>query len=409
MKVWVKLLIGSVLGIAVGFLIPENQRLTEALIWLEHFVLRVGRYALVPVLFFSLNISVYELRQDRRFWPFVLKNFLLIAGITVIVIAAGVLATLAFTPSRIPILIEEQVEAVKLDVAGNVNALFPFNMLSVLAGDGIFLFPVCVFAFFVGMGLSYDRNYSKPVISLVDALSRIFYHIATFFIEITGFIIIVLSCYWAVRFREALGAEVFSGLIALLGVLGLVLAFFVFPLLLFFFKPKINPWAVLYGSLGPAIAAFFSGDINFTLPVLLRHSKESFGIRRRSGTISLALFTTFCRAGSAMVAAVAYIVIIKSYSSLDITAVEVVTVCIRAFAISFLLAGHPGNAAYVALAVLCLGSSRGFEAGYLILKSLMFYLIAVGAFIDVMIASFASYASARMSGFIEEKNTGRFI
>jgi hypothetical protein len=121
------------------------------------------------------------------------------------------------------------------------------------------------------------------------------------------------------------------------------------------------------------------------------------------------LFSNFCRAGSAMVAAVAFIVIIKSYSLLGITFTDVMGICIRALIISFLLARHPGDGAYIALAVLCLGYGSGYEAGYLILKPLAFYLIAVGTFLDVMIASFASYAVARTSGFIEEKNTGHSI
>jgi Na+/H+-dicarboxylate symporter len=153
MKVWIKLLIGSVFGITLGFLVPENQRLTEVLVWLEQFVIRIGRYALIPVLVFSLTIAVYELRQDGKFWPLILKNFLIILGVTAFVIAAGVFVTLSFTPDRIPILVEERTDAVRLDIAGNINALFPFNMLSVLAGDGVYLFPVCVFAFFFGMGL----------------------------------------------------------------------------------------------------------------------------------------------------------------------------------------------------------------------------------------------------------------
>ena len=53
MKIWIKLLIGSVLGIALGFLLPVNdQHLLPALPWLEGLVLGIGRYALIPVLFF---------------------------------------------------------------------------------------------------------------------------------------------------------------------------------------------------------------------------------------------------------------------------------------------------------------------------------------------------------------------
>ncbi|MDR2258204.1 MAG: cation:dicarboxylase symporter family transporter [Treponema sp.] len=410
MKVWVKLALGSLIGAAIGFFLPvDNQFLTPALAWLEKLSLGIGRYAVIPILVFSLTIAIYELRQDGLFWPLALRNFLVITGAAFFVIMAGILVTLFFPPSRIPILIEEQLEAVSLNTADNILDLFPPNMLGVLVTSGIYLFPACVFAFFLGMGLSYDRNYTKPVISLIDSLSRIFYHIASFFSEILGFIMIILAAYWAVRFHGALRADVFGDLISLLGIFSVVLGFGILPLFLYLLKPKTNPWVILYGSLGPAMAAFFSGDINFSLPVLLRHTKENFGVRRRSNAVTLTLFTTFCRAGSAMVAAAAFIVIIKSYSSLDILPRDILAIAVRAFAISFLLARHPGDGAYTALAVLCQGYGRGFEAGYLILKPLAFYLAAVGTFIDVMISSFATYAIARTSGFMEEKSVRHFI
>jgi Na+/H+-dicarboxylate symporter len=405
MKVWVKLLIGSILGITLGFLLPENQRLMEAIVWLEQFTLRVGRYVVVPMLVFSLTVGIFELRQDKQFWPLVLKNCLFIIGISAFVISAGVLVASTIQPVRIPIFAEEQIEKIGLDLAGNIKDLFPYNMLSVLAGDGIYLFPICIFAFFFGMGLSYDkRSYSKPVISLVDSLSRVFYHIVLFFIEILGFMLIILSCYWTVQLRDVLRADIFKDLMLLLGIFAAVLAFGILPLFLYFLRPKSNPWAILYGSLGPAITAFFSGDINFTLPALLSHAKENFGVQRRSNTVTLALFSTFCRAGSAMVAIVSFIVIYKSYSRLGISAADILSLGAHAFAISFLLARHPGDGAYIALAVLCIGYGRSFETGYLILKPLAFYLIAVGTFLDVVIASFASFAIARISGFISEKS-----
>jgi Na+/H+-dicarboxylate symporter len=410
MKVWVKLLIGSLLGIAAGMFLPlENQPVTGALLWLENLALGLGRYAVIPLLVFSLIIAIYELRQDGQFWPLLLRNFLVITGITFLVIILGILVTLIFTPARIPIQIEEQMEAVSLNIGDNILDLFPSNMFNAVTGSGSYLFPLCVFAFFLAMGLSYDRNYTKQVLSLIDSLSRVFYHIASFFSEVLGFILIVLAAYWAVRFHGALRTGIFLELIILLGAFSLVLGFGILPLFLYILKPKVNPWAVLYGSLGPAIAAFFSGDINFSLPVLLRHTKENFGARRRSNAVSLTLFSTFCRAGSAMVAVISFVVIFKAYSRLEISGLGVLSIGIRAFAISFLLARHPGSGAYTALAVLCQGYGSGFEAGYLILKPLAFYLVAVGTFIDVLICSFASYAIAKTSGFTEEKSVRHFI
>ncbi|MCL2809128.1 MAG: cation:dicarboxylase symporter family transporter [Treponema sp.] len=410
MKVWIKLLIGSVLGMTIGFLLPDSESVFSALIWLERLALGIGRYAVAPVLVFALTIAVYELRMDEQFWPMVLKNIILIVSVSAFVIFAGIMVTIIFSPERIPIETDVQTEILSLSIAENIMDLFPSNMFSVLAKDGIFLFPFCVFAFFLGIGLNYDRNYSKPVISLIDSLSRIFYHVASFFSEILGFILIVLAAFWAVRFNSLLQAQVYKDLIVMLGLFSVVLCFGIFPLFLYFLKPKTNPWRVLYGFLGPAIAAFFSGDVNFSIPVLQRHSKENFGVQRRSSALSLSLFATFCRCGSAMVAAAAFIVIIKSYSYLRIGSVDLLTIGLYAFAISFALARHPGDGAYIALAALCLIYGGGeYKAAYLIMKPIAFYLIAVGTFIDVMLNAFGTYVLAHTNGYIKEKNLVHFI
>jgi Na+/H+-dicarboxylate symporter len=410
MKVWIKLLIGSILGVALGFLWPAgNQSLTDAFAWLEVLAIRIGRYALAPMLIFSLTIAIYELRQDGVFWRLIFRSFLAALGIGAFVITAGIIVTLLFPPARIPILVEEQIEAVSLSIPETLMEIFPSNMFSALVTEGTFLLPVCVFAFFFAMGLSYDRNYTKPVIALADSFSRIFYHVASFFSEILGFILIVLSASWSIRFDEILKTGMFRDLIILLGIFSLILGFVILPLFLLFLKPKTNPWAVVYGSLGPALAAFFSGDINVTLPVVLRHAKENLGARRRSNTVTAAFFSIFGRSGSAMVASAAFIVIIKSYSSLEISMADVLSIGIRALIISFALMQHPGDGAYTALAMLSLGYGGVFKAGYLILKPLAFYLITVGTFLDVMIMSLSAYALAKISGFQEEKSLRHFI
>jgi Na+/H+-dicarboxylate symporter len=409
MKIWIKLLIGSVLGIVLGFLLPyENQSILSAMAWLEQMALHIGRYTAIPLLFFSLLIAVYELRQDREFWPLIGKTFLVMLIGALFIVPAGIIVTLLFPPARIPILIEEQFEAVSLHIPDMVLKLFPSNLFSALLND-LYLLPAWFLAFFIAMGLGLDRNYSKPVLALGDSLSRIFYHIASFFSEILALMIIVLSAYWAIRYHAVLRADVFRDLILLLGIFGVILGFGIFPLFLFILQPKNNPWITLYGLLGPAFAGFFSGDINFTLPVMYRHVKENLGVRRRSNAVTVSLVAIFGRAGSAMVAAVSFIVIIKSYSSLGISTPDVCIIGLRAFLLSFLLAGHPGNGAFTALAVLGMGYGRGFEAGYLILKPLAFYLVAVGTFLDVTFCSFASYVAGKWSGFQEDKDIRHFI
>ena len=410
MKIWIKLLIGSALGIVLGFLLPEeNQTVFSAMSWLEHFALNIGRYAAIPMLFFSLVIAIYELRQDREFWPLLGRSFLVMIGGGLFIITLGIIVTLLFSPARIPILIEEQYETVSLHIPDLALGLFPPNLFKALVNDGVYLLPAWFLAFFLAMGLGLDRNYSKPVLSLGDSLSRIFYHVAAFFSEILVVVIIALAAYWAIRYNTVLRSDVFRDLILLLGIFSVVLAFGIFPLFLLILQPKINPWVSLYGSLGTAFAAFFSGDINFTLPVMYRHVKENLGVRRRSNAVTISLFSIFGRAGSAMVAAVSFIVIINSYSRLGIALKDVVTIGLYALLISFCLAGHPGNGAFTALAVLSMYYGKGFEAGYLILKPMAFYLVSIGAFLDAMFCSFASYAVGKWSGFQEDKDMRHFI
>ena len=410
MKLWLKLLIGSILGICIGFIIPsDNQALLDNMAWLSELFIRIGRYVLVPMLVFSLTIAVYELRQDKKFWGLVLKTFPVMIICSAFVITAGIAAVRIFPPGRIPIDFE-QAEAISLNTANNVMAIFPSNMFAAITGDGVYLLPACIFAFFLGIGLSYDRNYTKPVISLLDSLSRIFYYIIRVFSEVLGLLMIALSAYWAVRFNGIMRSDIFMNLVLLLGILSVVLGCVILPLVLYLIKPKTNPWRVLYGSINQALAGFFSGDMNFTLPLIFRSIKENLGTRRRANTVTVTIFAFFGRAGSAMVAAVSLIAIINTNFRVDITPAGIIGIGFSALVLSFLLSSHPGTGAYTALAVLCLGYGQGIEAGYLTLKPMAFYLIAIGTFLDVMITSVASHAICCASGFQdEEKEIKNFI
>jgi Na+/H+-dicarboxylate symporter len=410
MKVWVKLLIGSALGLLLGFLLPyDNPGVSGAFSYLAKLAVGVGRYTAAPLIIFSLTIAIYELRQDNGFWRLVFRTMMFIVVTSVFVITLGIVVTMFFPPERIPILIEQQAEQISLGVGLYFLEMFPSNMMSVISSDGIYLFPVCIFAFFMAIGLSYDKNYTKPVLSIVDSLSRIFYHIAAFFSEILGLLMIILSAYWAIQYHDVMNAGVFKAIVRLLLIFSIIVAFIILPLFLFFIKNNKNPWKTVYAALGSAIAAFFSGDINFTLPVLIQQSKENLGIRRRSNALTIMLWTIFGRAGSATVAAVSFIVIIKSYSSLGIPNENLFSIGLQALAISFFLARNPGDGAFAALAVLCSGYGHGFETGFLILKPVAFYLISIGAFLDVVIASLGSFAIARLSGFQLEKETKNYL
>jgi Na+/H+-dicarboxylate symporter len=158
------------------------------------------------------------------------------------------------------------------------------------------------------------------------------------------------------------------------------------------------------------MSSFFSGDTNFTLPVLIQHAKENLGVRRRVIAVTTPLFSAFGHGGSAMIAAVAFVIITKSYSSLEISRAVMISIGVKALFFSLVLARYPGSGAYIALIALCQNFGNDVTAsGYLILKPLAFYLIALGTFLDTMIAFFGTYAIGKMSGLQEERDAKNFI
>ena len=400
---WYKLLIGSVLGAVLGWFLPsDNQTLMNILMWLFDMGIRIGRYMVMPILIFSLTIAVYELRQDNIFLRLIAHTFLLLFLSTFFVIMIGIFVIYFFPTIRIPILTVEQVIPPSFDPFENIKDIFPSNMLLVLSNDGVYFFPACVLAFLLGMGLSYGRNMAKPIVAITDSLSHIFYHISTYFVDILGIVIIVLSAYWAVQYRNAISEGIFLNIILLLTILSVILAFIVLPFFFYFFGGGKNPWTSLRGSLEIAIPSFFSGDVNFTIPILLHHTKENLKIRRRISAVTVPIFTTFGRAGSAMVAVITLVVVIQSYSSIKLNLVDMLIIGFQGCAMSLLLARYSATGAYIALSVLCLNYSTDFSAGYLIFKPIAFYLIAIGTFLDIMIVSFATNSIARMNEQIKK-------
>jgi Na+/H+-dicarboxylate symporter len=415
MKVWVKLLIGALLGVVLGLVLPfqENALLARVIDFLPKLALRIGRYVAPPLVVFSLTMAIYELRQQGRFWSLVAKSLFVILVTSVIVLTFGIgAARLFFSSGRIPIVVESAVEITNIAPEQSALELFPSNMFSVLSGDGLFLFPLCIFAFFMAIGLSCDKTHAKPVLTLFDSLSRIFFHITAFFSEVFGVVIVMLAAYAAWQYRLVLARGIFSGFVRLLLGITFSISFVVLPLTLYLFRPRkrLTPWTKVYGSFGPAIAAFFSGDINFTLPVLFLHGKENLGVNRQVNTVAPLLYTTIGRSGSAMIAAVSFIVILQSYSSLEITFNQIVQIWVHALFLSLMLGRNSGDGAFMALAALCLWAQEGFETGYLILKPVSFLLIACATLIDCMTAALGTYAIARLNpDSFTDKSVKHFI
>jgi Na+/H+-dicarboxylate symporter len=206
-----------------------------------------------------------------------------------------------------------------------------------------------------------------------------------------------------------LSSKVFIDFMLLLGFNFLLLALVVYPALLRALCGKINPYRVLYGCVASSVAAFFSGDSNMTLPILLRHANESLGVKRRVSSVTLPMFSIFGRPGTALTVTVSFIVILKSYSSLGIDFSDMLWLMGISVALSFFLGRFPSGGAYIALATVCALYGRGFEAGYLILKPAAFFICSVACAIDALTAQMGTFAIAKKWDVVNHRDLRFFI
>ncbi|MGN0729520.1 dicarboxylate/amino acid:cation symporter [Treponema sp.] len=409
MRIWLKYLIGIAIGLVFAlFLSPMTVKGQAVLNFIVEIAVRFGRYSLLPVMFFSVSVSFFKLRDEKLLASTAAWTFAVILASSFALMLLGLVSALIINLPRIPITTEKASETVIFAWQTLLTKLFPYSGFESLI-DGAYLLPCFVFAGLAGAGAASDKNASKAAVGIFDSLSKVFYIVLSFFIEVFAVGMIAVMCRWTLDFIAAVGSGVYNGLLIMLTADLLLVAFVIYPLTLRILCHEMHPYRVLYASICPFLVAFFSGDTNLALATSLRHGKESLGIRRRVNAFSFPLFAIFGRGGAALVQAAGFVLILRSYSSLGIPMLDVMWIAGVSFALSFALAEIPMGGPFAAITSMCLLYGRGFESGYLLLKNAVPVICAYAAGIDALTAMFGSYIIAVKTKTIHHQELRKFI
>lgn len=409
MRIWLKYVIGIALGIIAAFALPLDSAQSQSILdFVVELVSRFGRYTLLPVMFFSVATAFFKLRDEKMMIRTGVWTAACIICSSILLVLLGLLSAVLIRLPRIPITVEKVSEVPVIDFRSFLSRLFPYSGFEALI-DGAFLLPCFIFAGFAGAGAASDKVASKQAVTLFDSLSKVSYIVMSFFTELLSVGMIAISCRWMLNLIAATKAGVYTPLIILLTVDLLLVAFVIYPLILHFLCHDLHPYHILYASICPFIVAFFSGDTNLTLPLNIRHGKESLGIRRRISATTYPLFSIFARGGAALVETVCFIVILRSYSSLGVSIADAFWITGISLVFSFILGAIPSGGPFVAVTVMCAMYGRGFEAGYLLLKTAAPIICAYAAAFDALTAMFGSYIVSVKTKMIVHKEISQFI
>lgn len=411
MKIWIKYLIGIALGLLLAMILPATSiKAGEILSFLTELFIRIGRYIIVPLVFATGVVAVNKLRTSKMIGKTALWTFSIIVISSLLLTIIGIVSILLFKLPRIPIIGDNTVDVVKIDIKNLVFSLFPNSAFEAL-NQGIFIGSTFLFAFFVGWASASlpETNTFKPITALANSLSELFYNIASFFMEILSILSVAIMCYWAFTYKTTLSSGTYRPMSIMFLIDFLLIACVIYPVIIRYVCHDPHPYRVLYASLAPFMLSFISGDANLALGINTLHGKESLGIRRRISGFTYPLFSIFARGGSALVSAISFIVIMRSYSSLSIKFDQIIVIFLLAFGASFLLGGLPSGGAFVLLTVICQKYGQGFESSYLLLKPAAFIICSFATLIDTATAMFGSYIVATKTKMVEYHSSQNFI
>ncbi len=386
MKIWIRYTLGIAAGVAIGFFIDDLEM--GAPFWeeLSAFAVNLGTYMLIPLVFFGTIVSVHDLRENERALATFAKAAIGIVVFTAVAIGLGLLAVLFLDPGSVPIILEEPPIPTPPTIMGILRKAVPANALAALSLDPAGLISALIFAVVLGLTVASDNRFASLLEDVVDGFGRVFYRINAVIVQVLGIGLIAVAAHTVITIRTLGDQSFFGPIILVTAVSAIVLTFGIYPLFVYFFGGRWNPAPWLLGMVPPALAALVSGNTYFAGGTLAFLGHENLGVKRRVGGALVPFTLLFARAGSAMVAAMSFIVVLNSYSGLEIGIGDVAWVALSVFVFSFALVGVPGSGVLVLLGMLAAGHGQGFEEAFLILRPAAPILLGIGAYADIMTA-----------------------
>jgi aerobic C4-dicarboxylate transport protein len=391
------------------FFLPAENMVGPLLNFIGNLALNLGRYVLFPLVFFSLPVALCQLKRLGKFRSFLIRIVLYTLTFTAVMLIVGMTVSLILPSDRIPITIQEDLVYSAPDLKTMFDMIISPNLFQIFTGDSSLLLPLCVLAFVLGSTFYFDREQTGPAFNLFDSLSRVFYRINWHITKIQSFFVLFISFITTKALMEIRDFSFYTQHILVLAISSGAFLFIIYPLTLFLIGGRGNPLNHVYSIMAPLLTGLISGDLFFNYGILTAHLKENEGIPREVGGIAVPFFTLFARSGTALVGGASMLLIIRSYTSLDLTFYQVMWVFFFSYLFSFAISYAPRLGVYAILTLLCNSYGRGLDRGYILLLPMLPILIGFSAFLDTACIALLTRITAYNEKLIDEVPSREFL
>lgn len=366
-RLWLKVIIGLVLGAGLGVLLnPSMELLSEDISlrladWLDlpgQIFMRLVQMIMIPLIFTSIITGIVG-NSSENLKTFGLRLLLYFIFTTTIAIVIGLVVTLILKPGQYifelggfpnngePKIVPDE----QTDIVGNIpNAisnLIPNNpMESILTGE---MLGVVIFTIIIGVAITQLRQQTAaPIIRFSEAIQKICMIVVSWAMMLVPYAVFGLMA--ALLSRTSI--EVFLGLGYYMGVvmLGLIILLAFYLVLVFVIAQK-NPFKFLKAIKEPQLLAFSTASSAAVMPLSMKTADEKLGVSSNISDFVIPVGATINMDGTALFQCVTTLFMAQAYG-IELSVMSLLLITFTVVAASIGTPAIPGGGVIILATVL---------------------------------------------------------
>ncbi len=366
-RLWLKVILGLVLGAALGVLLNPSAGLLS-----EHFSLRLADWLdlpgqifmrlvqmiMIPLIITSIITGIVSNTSEnlKSFGLWLLLYFIFTTAIAIII---GLAVTLVLKPGQyffrlggFPNSGEDQItssEPTNLieNIPNAISNLIPNNPLeSILTGE---MLGVVIFTILIGVAITQLRVETvRPIIRFAEAVQKICMIVVSWAMMLVPYAVFGLMA----ALLSRTGIEIFLGLGYYMAVvIGGLLLLMIFYMLLVVGVAKKNPFTFLRAIREPQLLAFSTASSAAVMPVSMKTADEQLGVSSNISDFVIPVGATINMDGTALFQCVTTLFMAQAYG-MELSLINLILITATVVAASIGTPAIPGGGVIILASVL---------------------------------------------------------
>lgn len=366
-RLWMKVIIGLVLGAGLGALLNPSAGLLSAEVslrladWLDlpgQIFMRLVQMIMIPLIFTSIITGIVS-NTSENLKTFGFRLLLYFIFTTAIAIIIGVVVTLIFKPGQYiyklggfpsndesQLIPNEQTNLIE-NIPNAISNLIPNNPLeAIITGE---MLGVVIFTIIIGVAITQlNEGTARPIIRFSEAIQKICMIIVSWAMMLVPYAVFGLIA----ALLSRTGIEIFIGLGYYMAVviLGLIVLM-VFYLILVSAVTKKNPFTFLKAIKEPQLLAFSTASSAAVMPLSMKTADEKLGISSNISDFIIPVGATINMDGTALFQCATTLFMAQAYG-IELTILNLLLITFTVVAASIGTPAIPGGGVIILASVL---------------------------------------------------------